>query len=317
MTPGTYYRTSLETDHTFTVRLRFPFKITDWAMGYSAVTEGSKLQRYEQMYAERKRIEDLIHDQMEVVGADGYRVMSAIAEAAGRPLTETVREYIARMALEAATASPIPSEPGTTDHLAAPGGHIGPKPGTLSNNDAYHWQVRKDGKVLVDWWPHKCKFRVGGKLHYPAHEADLVATLKSLPPEEQKPGDDSEIRRLLDEAELKQAFFQDAADKACRGEPEALASLQRLAESALSAARNVRKQKPGDVKGGCLMPKVYFVRDETGFDFQFVPTLKEAQAEFQSLIADGSEPEGVHSISYVPTRRGICALLNSLRQTED
>lgn len=65
------------------------------------------------------------------------------------------------------------------------------------------------------------------------------------------------------------------------------------------------------------MPKVYFVRDETGFDFEFVTTLKEAQDQFQSLIADGLEPDGVHSISYVPTRCGICALLNSLRQTED
>lgn len=65
------------------------------------------------------------------------------------------------------------------------------------------------------------------------------------------------------------------------------------------------------------MPKVYFVRDETGFDFEFVPTLGEAQRQFRSLIADGSEPDGVHSINYVPTRLGICALLNSLRQTED
>lgn len=65
------------------------------------------------------------------------------------------------------------------------------------------------------------------------------------------------------------------------------------------------------------MPKVYFVRDETGFDFEYVPTLREAQRQFSELIADGSEPDGVHSISYVPTRAGICALLNSLRQTED
>lgn len=62
------------------------------------------------------------------------------------------------------------------------------------------------------------------------------------------------------------------------------------------------------------MPKVYFVRDETGVDFEFVPTLREAQAQFSALIADGSEPDSVNSISYVPTRRSICALLNSLRQ---
>ena len=65
------------------------------------------------------------------------------------------------------------------------------------------------------------------------------------------------------------------------------------------------------------MPKVYYVRDESGFDFEFVPTLKEAQDQFRSMCADGAEPEGVHSIRYVPTRRGIAALLNSIRQTTD
>jgi hypothetical protein len=65
------------------------------------------------------------------------------------------------------------------------------------------------------------------------------------------------------------------------------------------------------------MPKVYFVRDETGFDFEYVTTLKEAQDQFRDLIADGSEPEGVHSLSYVPTRQGIAALLNSIRQCGD
>lgn len=62
------------------------------------------------------------------------------------------------------------------------------------------------------------------------------------------------------------------------------------------------------------MPKVYYVRDETGFDFEFVPTLREAQDQFQALINNGSEPDSVNSIAYVPTRLGICALLNSLRQ---
>lgn len=65
------------------------------------------------------------------------------------------------------------------------------------------------------------------------------------------------------------------------------------------------------------MPKVYYVRDETGIDFEFLPTLKEAQDQFQALINDGSEPDSVNSISYIPTRRGICALLNSLRQEGD
>jgi len=65
------------------------------------------------------------------------------------------------------------------------------------------------------------------------------------------------------------------------------------------------------------MPKVYFVRDELGEDGEFYPTLKQAQADFQGQCNQGDEPEGVHSVRYVPTRRGICALLNSMRQPKD
>jgi hypothetical protein len=35
--------------------------------------------------------------------------------------------------------------------------------GELMNHSAYHWQVRKDGKVVADWWPHKNKWRIGGR----------------------------------------------------------------------------------------------------------------------------------------------------------
>ena len=31
--------------------------------------------------------------------------------------------------------------------------------GDLRQCSAYHWQVRRDGKVVADWWPHKNKWR--------------------------------------------------------------------------------------------------------------------------------------------------------------
>lgn len=34
--------------------------------------------------------------------------------------------------------------------------------GDLRQCSEYHWQVRKDGKVVADWWPHKNKWRVDG-----------------------------------------------------------------------------------------------------------------------------------------------------------
>jgi hypothetical protein len=64
------------------------------------------------------------------------------------------------------------------------------------------------------------------------------------------------------------------------------------------------------------MPKVYYVRDETGVDGPYYPTLKEAQSDFQWRCDAGDEPEGVHSLNFVPTRNGIAALLNSIRQLE-
>jgi hypothetical protein len=33
--------------------------------------------------------------------------------------------------------------------------------GSVANYDRYHWQIRKDGKVVADWWPHKDKWRIG------------------------------------------------------------------------------------------------------------------------------------------------------------
>lgn len=85
LTPETYYSTSQESPRTLVVRLRFPFDIDDWAGGNSAIadtpkgvdplSDADRLRRYEERAVEQKRIVDLIHDQMEAVGADCYRVL--------------------------------------------------------------------------------------------------------------------------------------------------------------------------------------------------------------------------------------------------
>lgn len=36
--------------------------------------------------------------------------------------------------------------------------------GELRQCDYYHWQVLAAGKVVADWWPHKRKWRVAGKI---------------------------------------------------------------------------------------------------------------------------------------------------------
>lgn len=48
--------------------------------------------------------------------------------------------------------------------------------GTLRANDFYHWQIRDGGRVVADWWPHKSKFRVAGKL-YRGNEGDFLRIL--------------------------------------------------------------------------------------------------------------------------------------------
>lgn len=49
--------------------------------------------------------------------------------------------------------------------------------GVVQANDRYHWQVRKDGKIVADWWPHKARFRIGGVTHR-GNEGDLVIALR-------------------------------------------------------------------------------------------------------------------------------------------
>lgn len=48
--------------------------------------------------------------------------------------------------------------------------------GELRANDFYHWQVRKDGRLIADWWPHKGKFRIGGKMFH-GNDGGLVLAL--------------------------------------------------------------------------------------------------------------------------------------------
>ena len=48
--------------------------------------------------------------------------------------------------------------------------------GVLKANDQFHWQVRKAGKVVADWWPHKNKFRIDGKTEV-GNEAALIKAL--------------------------------------------------------------------------------------------------------------------------------------------
>jgi hypothetical protein len=48
--------------------------------------------------------------------------------------------------------------------------------GDLVRHDPYHWQVRKGGKVVADWWPHKSKYRIAGAQTTIGHpDAFLVA----------------------------------------------------------------------------------------------------------------------------------------------
>lgn len=72
------YSIGLDTDRKLRVAMRFPFDINDWALGNSAVTEGPKLQRYDQMYGERERVTGLIRLQLQPVKEDCFRVMREI-----------------------------------------------------------------------------------------------------------------------------------------------------------------------------------------------------------------------------------------------
>ena len=55
--------------------------------------------------------------------------------------------------------------------------------GELRQNDPYHWQLRKDGKLVADWWPHKRKWRMGGTIHLGHEVAFLEALAAREPPQ--------------------------------------------------------------------------------------------------------------------------------------
>lgn len=59
--------------------------------------------------------------------------------------------------------------------------------------------------------------------------------------------------------------------------------------------------------------RIFFIRDETGVVLSYHATLKSMRYEFDKWIKDGMEPDTGH-LDYVPTRIGIAALLNSLRE---
>jgi hypothetical protein len=53
--------------------------------------------------------------------------------------------------------------------------------GVLKNNDAYHWQVRLDGKIVADWWPHKGRYRIAGQKMEHGGETFFLAALAGQP----------------------------------------------------------------------------------------------------------------------------------------
>lgn len=64
------------------------------------------------------------------------------------------------------------------------------------------------------------------------------------------------------------------------------------------------------------MPKratLYVLVDETGMDLGYFTTLKAVNAEHRDWVKTGTEPT-VKTISYTPNRKGVAALLNSLKQ---
>lgn len=104
LTPETYYQTSQEGTHTLVVKLRFPFDISDWAGGNARIlfpADGSKrksgaerLRLYDERAERGNRISDLVHDQMEAVGADCYKFLRERDQATGQDRVEYgIRHY--------------------------------------------------------------------------------------------------------------------------------------------------------------------------------------------------------------------------------
>lgn len=58
---------------------------------------------------------------------------------------------------------------------------------------------------------------------------------------------------------------------------------------------------------------LYFIKDETGVVLSYYPTLKTMREAFDWYIEQGLEPDTGH-VTYTPTRAGVAALLNSLKE---
>jgi hypothetical protein len=58
---------------------------------------------------------------------------------------------------------------------------------------------------------------------------------------------------------------------------------------------------------------IYEHCDETGMTLEFLATVKDANAAQREWTAMGAETS-IHSITYTPTKRGVVALLNSIKQ---
>lgn len=50
---------------------------------------------------------------------------------------------------------------------------------TLHRHDAYHRTVRRAGKVVADWWPHKRQFRIAGAM-IRGDERDFIKKLEEV-----------------------------------------------------------------------------------------------------------------------------------------
>lgn len=58
---------------------------------------------------------------------------------------------------------------------------------------------------------------------------------------------------------------------------------------------------------------LYEHRDETGATLEFYHTKRDADAAVKDWLAMGCETQW-HTITYTPTRKGVCALLNSIKE---
>lgn len=59
---------------------------------------------------------------------------------------------------------------------------------------------------------------------------------------------------------------------------------------------------------------LYVIVDETGMDLEFHHTLKSFRDSFRWWSTKGGIEPSSRTINYIPTNKGVAALLNSLKQ---